>query len=212
MVRIQRKDGIIYERNPMRTKETIPSREQYKQTLERLSTEGRWDCLIAVRLGCEMGMARIDICNAEVKNIDKHHKRSLWVEVSKLVKRGRSKEKPIYKMRSRDIPVNSNLYSVLMNYVNKDAKYILRRERGDISKPFDVQRINQLYEETRIPWSPHKSRHYFRTQLKRWMRENRCYDEEVIDALMGHQPRDAREMYGVIDEDYKKEIVDKVFG
>jgi len=71
---------------------------------------------------------------------------------------------------------------------------------------------NYLYEEAHIPWSPHKSRHYFRTQLKRWMRENRQYDEEVIDALMGHQPRDAREMYGVIDEDYKKEIVDKVFG
>ena len=77
--------------------------------------------------------------------------------------------------------------------------------------PFEVQKINELYALGDVLWSPHKSRHYFRTQLKKWMRENRQFDEEVIDNLMGHQPRNAKEMYGVIDWEYKQEIVDKVF-
>ena len=78
-------------------------------------------------------------------------------------------------------------------------------------KPFGVLRINDLYTQGGVKWSPHKSRHYFRTQLKKWMRENQCFDIEVIDALLGHQPRNASEHYGVIDWDYKLEITDKVF-
>jgi integrase len=211
MTKILRKDGISYERQKMRGNETIPSKDQYVQTLSRLATEGKWDCLIAVRLGCEMGLARIDIVNAEVLNINRNHPRSLWVEISKKVRRGGSKEKPSMKMRSREIPINPSLYSVLMNYIDKDSKYILKRKKGDITKPFGEQRINDLYKEGNVSWSPHKSRHYFRTELRDYLREHKQMDDELVDSLMGHQPRNASEMYGVIKWEHKQDAVDKAF-
>jgi len=206
-MKISRKDGIIYDRNKPRGKETIPSQTQYKELIKDLTTKKLWNTLIVVRMGCELGLARIDIIHAEVKNIDMHHPRGLWVEISKRVKRkGKQME-----MRSREIPIPPSLYGFIQNYIDKDQKYILKRQKGNIMIPFEVQKINDLYTLGSVSWSPHKSRHYFRTCLKAWMRENRQFDEEVIDALMGHQPREAREMYGVIDWGYKQEIIDKVF-
>jgi len=211
MPTINRKDGITYERKKMRGSETIPDKELYKQTISRLATDGLWDCLIAVRMGCEMGLARIDIVNAEVKNINRNHPRGMWIEISKLVRRGGSKEKPIYKMRSRDIPINPSLYSVMMNYIEKDSKYILKRKKGEMTKPFGVQRINDLYKEGEIPWSTHKSRHYFKTELKDWLRANKTMDDEFVNSLMGHKPKGASEMYGIMKWEYKQEVIDKAF-
>lgn len=205
-MRIERKDGITYERQKMRGKETIPSKEQYQKAINDLSTNKQWDIVLVVRMGCEMGMSRQDIVNAEIRNVDRHHPRGLWIDISKKVKRGKK-----YEMRSREVPINSSLYQLIQTHKGDNQKYILKRKRGDIAKPFDVQRINELYEKGGIMWSPHKARHYFRTQLKVWMRKNRQYDEEVIDALLGHKPREAREMYGVIDWDYKRDIIDKIF-
>jgi len=204
-MKIERKDGIVYERKKKRGKETIPTKEQYRKVINDLTTNKLWDTILVLRMGCEMGLARIDIVNAEVKNLDRKP-RGLYVEVSKKVDRKGKME-----MRSREIPINPSLYGYIQNYINENQKYILKRQRGNIMIPFKEQKINELYELGNIPWSPHKSRHYFRTQLKNWMRKNRQMDEEVIDSLMGHQPREAREMYGVIDWDYKQEIIDKVF-
>jgi len=211
MTIIKRNDGITYERQKMRGLETIPDKSLYNQTISLLATEGLWDCLIAVRLGCEMGLARIDIVNAEVKNINRNHPRGLWIEISKLVRRGGTNEKPEFKMRSRDIPVNPSLYSVLMNYIDKDSKYILKRKKGKITEPFGEQRINDLYKEGKVPWSPHKSRHYFRTYVNAWLRENSCMDTELVDSLMGHKPKNASDTYGIISWDYKQKTIDKVF-
>lgn len=206
MKKIIRKDGIIYEREEKRGKETIPSKQQYTETIKELSTKKEWDVLLVVRMGCEMGMSRQDIVNAEIKNIDRHHPRGLWIETSKRVKR-----KGKYEMRSREVPINSSLYSFIQNYIDSNNKYILKRKKGNILKPNSEQKINELYEKGNIFWSPHKSRHYFRTQLKMWMRQQRSVDEELVDSLMGHQPKEAREMYGVIDWSYKQEVIDKVF-
>lgn len=209
----RKKDGkhIEYHREAKRGKETIPSKDQYQNIINKLVTENQWDIVLVIRMGAEMGMSRIEIVNAEVGNIDRYHPRSLWIEKAKLVKRGGTRKNPIYKMRSRDLPLNSNLYQFLMNYIDKDQKFILKRKKGDITKPFKVLQINELYNQANITWSPHKSRHYFRTQLKNWMRKNRCMDDEVVDALMGHVPRGVRESYGIIDWDYKQEVIDKVF-
>jgi len=204
---IKRKDGIIYNRNKARGKETIPSKTQYKQLINELTTKKLWNTLLVVRMGCELGLARIDIVNAEIKNVDLHHPRGLWVEISKKVKRkGKQME-----MRSREIPIPPSLYGFIQNYIDTNQKYILKRKKGNIMEPFEVQKINDLYALGGLSWSPHKSRHHYRTRLKAWMRENRQFDEEVVDALMGHKPREAKEMYGVIDWEYKQEIVDKVF-
>jgi len=205
-MKIERADGIVYTRKEKRGKETIPSKTQYQSLLRNLSTTKLWDTLLVVRMGCEMGLSRQDIVHSEISNIDRHHPRGLWIEISKKVKRGKT-----YKMRSREIPINSSLYQFIQNYIDVEQKFILKRKRGDVSKPFSIQKINELYEKGNITWSPHKARHYFRTQLKKWMRENRQFDAEVIDSFMGHKPREAREMYGVIDWDYKQEIIDKVF-
>ena len=211
-MKINRKDGIVYERKDMRGKETMPDKETYQNTINKLATDGKWDCLIAVRMGCELGLARIDIVNAEIKNIDRNHKRSLWIAISKMVRRGGSQKAPTFKMRSRDMPVNSSLYSLLMNYVDKDTKFILKRKKGSITKPFGVQRINDLYKEENIRWSPHKSRHYFRTQLKRWFREEKgTMDDELVNSLMGHRPKNVSNTYGIIDWGYKQRTIDMVF-
>ena len=204
-MQITRKDGITYDRKPQRGKDTIPSKAQYQETLTRLVTDKLFDVVLVVRMGCEMGMSRQDIVNAEIKNLDKKP-RGLYVEKSKLVKRGGK-----YQMRSREIPINPNLYSFIQQYIDRDQKFILKKTR-EIEEPFKVLHVNELYNKGNVSWSPHKSRHYFRTQLKTWMRAQRSMDEELIDSLMGHQPRGARELYGVIDWSYKQEIVDKVFG
>jgi len=207
---ITRKDGISYQRKEPRDIKSIPSKEQYIQTLNKLATEGYKECYIAVRLGCEMGLPRLDIVNLEVNNINRFHPRGLWVEVSKRVNKG-TRKKPKYEMRSREVPINQNLYAFLMAYVDPKTKYILKKKKGDVMKPYDVQYINELYDEAKVPWSPHKARHYFRTEVKGWMREKRTMDEELVNEYMGHATKGVPAMYGTIKWEYKIDIVDKVF-
>jgi len=203
---ITRKDGITYTRRKKR--DVIPSKTQYQETLKRLSEEHQLTTLIALRLGAELGMSRIEIVNAEVQNIDRKHTRGLWVEVAKHVRRGGT-----YKMRSREIPINTSLYSLLLNYIDRDTKYIIKRERPKkrITKQIQQQHINWLYEKSNIQWSSHKSRHYFKNAIKDWMRKNRCMDPELIRHYMGHPPLDAHTQYGDFSWDYKTEIIDQVF-
>lgn len=115
-------------------------------------------------------------------------------------------------MRSREIPISVNFYSLLLIYIDRDSKYILKRERmRDISKPFQSLHINYLYGEAGIPWSTHKSRHYFKNAIKDWMRTNRQMDDELIRHYMGHAPMNGHEAYGSFSWDYKLDIIDKVF-
>ena len=116
-------------------------------------------------------------CNKEVVVI--------WVELSKRVNKG-SRKTPKYKMRSREILINKNLYAFLLKYIDKKTKYILKKKRGETNQPNTIQRIDELYKYNNIPWSPHKSRHYFRTEVKGWIREQRSMDEELINEYMSH--------------------------
>jgi len=196
--------GTVYKREEKRI--LIPSKQQYQETIKQLSEQNLMTTLIAVRLGCELGMSRIEVCNAEVNNIDRYHKRGLWVEVAKHIKRDGK-----FVMRSREIPINIGLYSLLMNYIDQDTKYVLKRERkGNITKPMQPLQINYLYEQSNIAWSTHKSRHYFKEQLWTWMRNNRQIDSALTKELMGHS-KTVDESYGGISWDYKLETIDKVF-
>ena len=204
--KIQRKDGIEYQRQDKRN--LIPSTEQYNETLQQLIEQNDMNTLIAVRLGCELGMSRIEIVNAEIRNIDREHKRGLWIDVAKHVRRGKDK----FVMRSREIPINLDLYTLLLNYVDKDLKYILKRERkGPIAKPMQELHINYLYERANIPWATHKSRHYFKNRVRDWMRTNRQMDEELVRHFMGHKHMDAHQSYGDFSWDYKLDVIDNVF-
>ena len=197
---------LLYTREDKRL--LIPSKEQYQNIIRDLAERNLMTTLIAVRMGCEMGMPRIELCNAEIRNIGREHKRGLYVDVAKKVKREGK-----FVMRSREIPINISLYSLLLNYIDKDSKYILKRERArDISKPFHPLHINYLYQKAGIPWSTHKSRHCFKNIIKDWMRTNRQMDDELMHHLMGHAPLDAHETYGSFSWDYKLEVIDKVFG
>lgn len=212
MNQITRKDGIVYQRKKHADiQSSIPSKEQYLTTLNKLVTNGSTQCYLVLRLGCECGLSRYDIVNLETKNVDLKHQRSLWVETSKRVNRG-TKEKPDYRMRSREVPLNQNLYAYIQTQLNPDYKYLVHKLRKrDVQKPYDVYYMNKLYEKSGVPWSTHISRHYFRTMVKTWMREQTSVDEELVDAFMGHKPRDARAHYGMIDWNYKVKVIDKVF-
>jgi len=212
MKEIIRKDGIKYERAERKDiQSSIPSKEQYLNTLNKLTTAGSTQCYLVVRLGCECGLSRYDIVNLKTINVDLKHQRSLWVETSKRVNRG-SRKKPDYKMRSREVPLNQNLYAYIQTQLNFDYKYLVHKlRRRQVQKPYAVYYMNKLYYKSGVPWSTHISRHYFRTQVKTWMREQMSVDEELVDAFMGHKPRDARAHYGMIDWDYKVKVIDKVF-
>jgi len=145
----------------------VPDREKYSQTLSRLSENDEIKTLVAIRMGCEMGMTRLEIVNSRVSDIDRINKRGLWVEVAKRVRRGKKrvndKKIPVFEMRQREIPINSNLYQLLKTYTKSSQMYILHREKGDIKSPFIPRYINTLYEANDVPWSTHGSRHFFKS-------------------------------------------------
>ena len=195
----------------------VPDREIYHQTLKKLIENSNIITLIAVRLGCEMGLSRLEIVNARNSDIDRINKRGLWIETAKRVRRGSHIVKhgkgvtkvPVFEMRQREIPINSNLYQLLKTY-STGQKYILHREKGDMTKPFIPRYINSLYEEAGIPWSSHKSRHYFKGMVWAWMIKNRTPDPGLLKEFMGHE-KSTDESYGVYPWDYKLEVLDKVF-
>ena len=192
----------------------VPDREMYLQTLAWLTENKEITTLIAVRLGCELGMTRLEIVNAKVSDIDRINKRGLWVEVAKRVRRGKKvvngKKIPFFEARQREIPINSNLYQLLTTYTNNNRLYILAREKGSIDKPFTERYINTLYEQNNVPWSNHKSRHYFKSSVWSWMQKNKQVDPGLLKEYLGHQ-KSTTENYGVYSWDYKREVLNKVF-
>lgn len=200
----------------MKKRTKIPSKEEYRQALTRLIEKGDFTTLVSVRMGCEMGMPRIEVVNARVSDIDRFHKRGLWIEKAKKVRRGHTydkktgKRKPVFEMRQREIPINPSLYQLIMNYIDKDQMYILKRDKGDLNKSFSERYINTIYESAQIDWSPHKSRHFFKDCIADWMRANRQVDLGLIKELMGHK-KNQTEDYGGYSWDYKLEVIDNVF-
>lgn len=198
----------------MEKRSYVPDMETYRQMLTRLVENNAITTLVAVRMGCEMGMARIEIVNAAVSDIDRINKRGLWVEVAKRVRRGKKtvngKKTPVYQMRQREIPINSDFYQLLKTYAESSQKYILHREKGNVTKPFIPRYVNTLYEINNISWSNHKSRHFFKAQVWSWMQQNQQVDPGLLKELLGHK-KSTTESYGAYAWDYKRDVIDKVF-
>lgn len=185
----------------------IPSKQQYHDTLREIIEAGDSRLALIVRMGCELGMSRLEIAFAEVDNIDRYHKRSIYIKVAKKVRREND-----WKYRSREIPINIGLYSLLQASIDEDWKYIIKKYKTiQIPSPINPGYISAMYKQANIPWSSHKSRHYFKNCMMDWMRRNRSVDVQLVKTLMGHK-LDVNESYGSISWDYKQEIVDKVFG
>jgi integrase len=189
----------------MQKRTLIPSNDQYQAVIKDLTDKNLFRTLIAVRLGCEMGMTRLEIVNARLSDLDRYHNRGLWVEIAKRVKRGND-----FKARSREIPVNTSLYALIKGFASKSPVYILYREKGDIMKPLQTRNLNSLYENAKIPWSTHKSRHYFANRVKDYMREKQQVDEGLLADLMGHK-KTMTQSYGSLSWDYKQRVIDEVF-
>jgi integrase len=193
----------------------VPTMDEYRKTLERLVDESAMTELIAVRLGCECGMSRLEIVNALKVDVDKINKRGLWISIAKKIYRGKKKGENGKKikrmeMRTREVPINLNLYQLLKVYIESSEIYVLHRERGDATEPFCVDMIDKWYYQREIPWATHRSRHFFKGQVFAWMIKNRRPDDAVLKEIMGHV-KNVHESYGVYPWDYKLEIVDGVF-
>jgi integrase len=193
----------------------IPDKDGYRFTLARLIDEKEFKTLLALRMGCEMGLSRLEIVNERISDLDRFHQRGLWVEIAKKVRRGykyigKKKRIPVFEMRQREIPVNSNLYAIMQSFIRKDQVYLLYREKGDVNKPFAPEYLNKLYKDNNVVWATHGSRHFFKNCVMDWMREVRQVDEGLLAELLGHK-KSQTQQYGSISWDYKREVLDKVF-
>lgn len=185
----------------------VPTKQQYTKTLQDNSEDLRGTVII--RLLCECGMAREEVVNLERGNLNRFHPRGLWIEKAKRIKKGKK-----YEMRSREVPINSTLYTLLQAYLSTHTSpYIIDRvKHGSKPEPLTPRMINTLFERMGVAWSPHDCRHFFRSQVRKWMIYERRMDEQVIKEIMGHTLAINERYGGESDFDYKLDIVDQVFG
>jgi integrase len=183
--------------------------------LAHLIDKKEFKTLLALRMGCEMGMSRLEIVNSRISDLDRFHQRGLWVEVAKRVRRGykyvgKKKRTPKFEMRQRELPVNTNLYALMQSLIHKDQVYILYREKRNVNEPFVPEYLNKLYKKNGISWATHGSRHFFTDCVMDWMRDARKVDEGLLSEFMGHK-KSQTQQYGSISWDYKRDVIDKVF-
>lgn len=193
----------------------IPDKDTYRSTLAHLVDENEFKTLLALRMGCEMGMSRLEIVNARCSDLDRYHQRGLWVEIAKQVRRGykyvgKKKRVPVFEMRQRELPVNPSLYAIVKSFMRPGQMYLLYREKGDINKPFTPEYLNKMYKGNKVAWATHGSRHFFANCVKDWMREARQVDEGLLSDFLGHKKTQTQQ-YGSISWDYKRDVIDKVF-
>lgn len=183
-----------------------PTKDQYQKVLNNISTDLR--STIVVRMLSECGIAREEVVNLKRTDLDRIHPRGFWVEKAKKIKKGNK-----YVMRSREVPINSSLYPMLKAYLQThDSNYLINRKRiTDKPKPLTPRAINLLFESNQIEWSPHDCRHFFRSQVRYWMIQNKQIDIQVIKEMMGHVLNVSESYGGDSPFEYKLEIVDSVF-
>lgn len=189
-------------------KELIPTLEEYKSELRRLSTNIR--ALVMLRITAETGMTRIEIVNLHKEDFNQS-RRELYLRRSKAVK-SKKDGKIAYVERNRYVPINASLMPLLIAYMNShDSPYIFAQEHH-YKKIHNMtpQSINALFVKWKIPWSPHKFRHFFKQQIKDYMIRERQVDTEIIKEILGHS-RNVHEKYGENSLEYKLRIVDGAF-
>ena len=95
----------------------------------------------------------------------------------------------------------------------EEAHYQFKNGKGCCKEKWEFCCSSKIRakEKANIQWSSHKSRHFFKSQIWTWMRENKQVDPGLVKDLMGHK-KTVTEIYGPISWDYKCGMVDKVFG
>lgn len=200
------KKGIPRE---IRTLQSVPTMQEYKSELNRLSTNLR--ALVTLRLLAETGMSRIEVCTILRSNLNVE-RRELFLHRSKAIKKIKN-GKTVYVERNRHVPINSNLMPLLMAYLGTHDSPFIIAQHSHFKKihALKPESLNKLFLTWEIPWSPHKYRHFFKSQMKFSMIKNKSVDMEVIKEIMGHSMSVA-EKYGENPLEYKLELVDRTFG
>lgn len=183
----------------------VPSWQEYKQTLNRISGDTR--LVVVVRMGAEMGMSPMEIGHALKEYIDFKHERSLYIHKAKAVKRkGRMVE------RRRTVPIHSGFYPLLRAYAfGHDQDYIIHKRKG-AGQPMTTTYIEQLYRRNDISWTPHKGRYIFKQHMKEILLPKGMWDETECRKLMGHIPRDSAERYDPPNFSLSMKMVETAFG
>lgn len=189
------------------TAQEVPEMFQYEEEKKRLA--GNTRVLVMFRIAAETGMTRMEIASLEKKYFKKE-RREIYVSHSKAIvinKKGDTEE------RNRWLPINHSLLPLLELYMNShDSPYVFTQLHDfKVPRPLSDSAINFIFRDAGIPWSPHKMRHFYRTQIKDWMYEERRFDFELLDELMGHNQKIGA-VYSKNTLKRKLEIVDAVFG
>ena len=189
------------------TEQSKPTMDEYRALLKQLVGDER--ALLMVRLSAETSMTRMEIAKLEKKYFKKD-RREIYISHAKGIvknKKGDTEE------RNRWVPLTHTLVPLLeLHMLSHDSPYVFTQEhKFKVPRPLSDSAINFIFREAKIPWSPHKFRHFFRTQVKRWMIKNRRFDIEILDEFMGHNQTQGAHYSDNALED-KLEIVDEVFG
>jgi len=183
----------------------VPTWDEYKKVLSEKIEDSRLYYLI--RLGHELGISPYAVVNLRKIHFCSMQPRSIFVEVAKSIKRFK-KSAPV--MRSRLLPINDSLYAGLKEYIKThDSKYLVPNKKG--YNCLTVCRICQMFQSEGIGWTPHKSRSFFKNQMKTVLIPLGMYDEGEVRKIMGHQPRDSGERYDDLNFELACLYVNKVF-
>lgn len=190
----------------------VPTREIFRETIDRLLIRKDLNALIAVKLQCLMGLRRVEVAHAKICNIDKFNRRSLFIDVTKSTKL-KDEKKP--QMKSREQPIPRPFYLELTEFVrDSDRTYILKRKNKGYSddQPFTTRHISYFYERNQIEWSTHSSRRYYAVCLIDHMRKTKFIQKPLLRSLLGHSPiDDTTDLYiNPISFEYKRSFIDNV--
>lgn len=203
-----KRDYNKYNYNSERRKHT-PTWDEYKRALGDNVEDSR--LYYIMRLGHELGLSPLAVANLKKVFFNSMQPKSIYVETAKAIVR--TKNHPAI-MRSRLLPINNSLYVGLKEYVKThQSPYLIPKKKGNgqLSVPY----ICALYQYNDIKWTPHRARMFFKNQMKAILIPKQMYDEGEIRKMMGHQPRDAGEVYNdlnfELDQIYVNEVFDKRF-
>lgn len=194
--------------NNDRTIKSVPTMDEYRELKIMLATNLRG--LVMMRLAAETGITRIELANIMKINLNRE-KCELFLPRSKAVKKKKN-GKTVYVERNRYVPINSSLMPLLLAYIDShDSPYIFaQKNHYKKIKGLAPESIDLMFKSWGIPWAPHKFRHFFKSEMKTSMINNKAVDIEVIKEMLGHN-LSVTEQYGYNSFGYKMDLVNKAF-
>jgi len=190
------------------TLKEVPSMKQYEDYKILLGKNIRG--LVMMRLAAETGITRLELATVLKSNLNRD-RYELYLHRSKAVRKFKG-GKYVYVERNRFVPINSSLMPLLCAYVDShDSPYIFAQTNHFKNvRHIAPESIDKLFIKWGIKHSPHKFRHFFKSQMKFNMIKNKSVDMEVIREIMGHTLT-VSESYGDNPIEYKLQLVNETF-